>query len=127
MAGWRPLVALAFVAYIAVAAELWFANVHLILAALIVLGLRRWPWAFAIGAAIKIAPGLGILYLVVRRRWRDASRSPRRSGLVILVVSVLIGPSAWSNSSRSSRAAARLISPASCRSPTSCVSPSAWS
>ena len=95
MAGWRPLVALAFVAYIAVAAELWFANVHLILAALIVLGLRRWPWAFAIGAAIKIAPGLGILYLVLRRRWRDASRATA-VGLVILLISVLIGPSAWS-------------------------------
>lgn len=95
MAGWRPLVALALVAYLPVAVELWFDNVHIVLAALIVLGLRRWPWAFAIGAAIKIAPGLGILYLLLRRRWREAAIAIGL-GLVILVISLAIGPRAWS-------------------------------
>ncbi len=94
MAAWRPLVALAFIAYLPVAAELWFANVHLVLAALIVLGLRRWPWAFAVGAAIKLAPGLGILYFLVQRRWRAAG-SAIAVGLVILVVSVALNPTAW--------------------------------
>ena len=95
MARWRPLIALAYVAFVPVAVELWFDNVHLVLAALIVLGIRRWPWAFAIGAAIKIAPGLGILYLLLRRRWREA-RIAIGLGLAILLVSVVIGPTAWS-------------------------------
>ena len=34
MARWRPLVALAYVAFVPVAVELWFDNVHLVLAAL---------------------------------------------------------------------------------------------
>ena len=78
IARWRPLVALALVVFLPIAVELSFSNVHLILAALIVLGLRRWPWAFAIGAAIKLAPGLGILYFLLRRRWRDAGDRDRR-------------------------------------------------
>ena len=95
LAGWRPVVGLAFVAYLPVAVELWFLNVHLVLALLIVLALRRWPWLFAIGAAIKLAPGLGILYLLVRRRWRDAAIAVG-VGLVVLAVSVALGPTAWS-------------------------------
>ena len=47
------------------------------------------------GAAIKLAPGLGILYLLLRRRWRDAGIAIA-VGLVILLISVVIGPSAWS-------------------------------
>lgn len=95
IARWRPLVALALVVYLPIAVELSYSNVHLVLAALIVLGLRRWPWAFAIGASIKLAPGLGILYLLLRRRWRDGAVAIA-VGLVILVVSVAIGPSTWS-------------------------------
>ncbi len=95
LAAWRPVVGLAFVAYLPVAVELWFLNVHLVLALLIVLALRRCPWLFAIGAAIKLAPGLGILYLLVRRRWRDAAIAVG-VGLVILAVSVALGPTAWS-------------------------------
>jgi hypothetical protein len=95
LAAWRPVVGLAFVAYLPVAVELWFLNVHLVLALLIVLALHRCPWLFAIGAAIKLAPGLGILYLLVRRRWRDAAIAVG-VGLVILAVSVALGPTAWS-------------------------------
>src|SRR5204863_9321175 len=71
-ARWQPILALALIAFLPVAVELWFRNVHLLLAALIVLGLRGAPWMFAIGAAIKISPGLGIVYLALRGRWRDA-------------------------------------------------------
>jgi alpha-1,2-mannosyltransferase len=96
IARWRPLVALALVVFLPVTVELSYSNVHLILAALVVLGLRRWPWAFAIGAAIKLAPGLGIVYLLLRRRWRDAAIAIA-VGLVILAVSVAIGPTTWSS------------------------------
>jgi hypothetical protein len=94
LAGGRPLVALALVAYVPVATELGFRNVHLILAVLIVLAIRRWPVLFAVGAAIKIAPGLGIVYLAIRGRWRDAAIASV-VGLLILVVSVALAPAAW--------------------------------
>ena len=95
IARWRPLVALALVVFLPVAVELSYSNVHLLLAALVVLGLRRWPWAFAIGAAVKLAPGLGILYLLLRRRWTDAGVAIG-VGLLILIVSVALDPGAWS-------------------------------
>ena len=95
IAAWRPSSPPGPAAYLPVAVELWFLNVHLVLAALVVLGLRRWPWAFAIGAAIKLAPGLGILYLAAPSAL--ARRGDRGSvGLVILAVSVALGPTAWS-------------------------------
>ncbi len=95
LAGGRPLVAFAMLAFLPVATELgWFRNVHLVLAVLIVLGFRRWPAAFAVGAAIKLAPGLGILWLAARGRWRDAAVAVA-IGLAILLVSVAISPSAW--------------------------------
>ena len=99
-ARWKPILALAFVAFIPVAVELWFRNVHLILAALVVLGLRGAPWAFAVGSAIKISPGLGIVYLALRGRWRDALTASA-VGLGILVVSVVLTPSAWADFVRS--------------------------
>ncbi len=91
----RPLVALALVAFVPVAVELWFLNVHLVLAVLVVLAVRRWPWLFAVGGAIKLAPGVGILYLLVRRRWSEALVAIAL-GFVILIVSVALDPRAWS-------------------------------
>jgi hypothetical protein len=99
-ARWRPIIALALVAFLPVAVELWFRNVHLVLAALIVLALRGAPWLFAVGAAIKISPGLGIVYLAARGRWRDAIVATL-VGLGILVVSVVVSPGAWNDFVRS--------------------------
>ncbi len=94
LGGRRPLVALALVAFVPVAVELWFRNVQLVLAVLVVLGLRRWPWAFAVGAATKIAPGLGIVYLAARGRWRDAALATA-IGVGLLAVSFALSPGLW--------------------------------
>jgi len=94
LAGSRPLPFLALVAFVPVATELWFRNVHLILAVLVVLAIRRWPGLFAVGAAIKLSPGLGVVYLAARGRWRDAILTSV-VGLAILAVSVALSPSAW--------------------------------
>ena len=85
---------LALIAFLPVAVELWFRNIHLVLAVMVVLGLRRWPALFAVGASIKLAPGLGIVYLAARGRWRDAGLATA-VGLAILVVSVALSPDAW--------------------------------
>ena len=94
LGGRRPLVAIALVAFVPVAVELWYRNVHLVLAVLIVLALRRAPWLFAAAAAIKVAPVLGILYLAVRGRWRDAFLATAVGGSILLV-SVLASPDLW--------------------------------
>ena len=92
--GRSPLVALALIAFLPVAVELRVRNVHLILAVLLVLALRR-SWAFwVVAAAIKITPALGAAYLAAAGRWRDAVKVGV-VGLVVLGVSVAISPDAW--------------------------------
>lgn len=90
----RLLVALAMVAFVPVAIELGYRNVHLLLAALLVLGLRGRPALLAIGAAIKVGPGLGLVYLAFRGRWREAAIGVA-AGLAVLAMSLLIGPAQW--------------------------------
>jgi hypothetical protein len=88
------LVALALVCFLPVAIELWFRNVHLVLAVLAVLALRRHPVFWVLAAAIKIAPVIGLAYLVARGRVREALAAGA-VGAVVLGVSVVISPDAW--------------------------------
>lgn len=94
LAGRNVLVALAMCAFPPVAVEFWFRNVHLILAVLLVLGFRQWGGWFSVGAAIKLAPGLGLVYIAARRRWREASIAAG-FGVVLLIVSVVLSADAW--------------------------------
>ena len=72
LAGRDPIVALASVAFLPVAVELWFRNIHLPLAVLTYLGLRRWPVLLGIGMLVKVSPGLGLLYLAAKGQLRGA-------------------------------------------------------
>jgi hypothetical protein len=94
LAGRDVIRALALVAFPPVAVEFWFRNVHLFLAVLVVLGLHRASAAFAVGAAIKVSPGLGIPYQAVRGEWRNAGIATA-VGAAMLAVSVLLSPDAW--------------------------------
>ena len=94
MAGRDPLVALAFIAFVPVAVELRVRNVHLLLAVLTVLALRRSALFWIAAAAIKVAPVLGLVYLAAARRWREAVLAGV-VGAVVLAVSVLLVPDAW--------------------------------
>jgi hypothetical protein len=52
-----------------VAVELYHGNVHILLAAAIVLGFRHpWNWSFVL--LTKVTPGVGLLWFLVRREWR---------------------------------------------------------
>jgi hypothetical protein len=53
-----------------VALELWHGNVHLLLAAMTVLGFR-YPALWAFGAFAKVTPVLGLAWFLVRREWRS--------------------------------------------------------
>jgi hypothetical protein len=90
----RPVVGLAMIAFIPVAIELWFRNVHLLLGLLLVAGIRRAPVAFVAGAAIKFAPGVGLAWLLGRGRWRDLAVCIV-VGAVALGVSYMLNPAAW--------------------------------
>jgi Glycosyltransferase family 87 len=94
LAGRNVLVALAMCAFPPIAVEFWFRNVHLIIAVLLVLGLRRWGGWFSVGAAIKLAPVLGIPYLALRGRGREALVAAA-FGAVLLAISLALGPELW--------------------------------
>jgi hypothetical protein len=94
LAGRDVIRALALVAFLPVATEFWFRNIHLFLAVLVVVGIRAAPTALAGAAAIKLSPGLAIPWLAGRGRWRDAA-AVAAAGCVILVVSVAAAPDQW--------------------------------
>jgi hypothetical protein len=94
LGGRNVLVALALIAFLPVAVELRVRNVHLVIAVLAVLALRR-SWAFWIpAAALKITPALGIAYLAAAGRWRDAVKVSV-AGIVVLGLSAIVSPGAW--------------------------------
>jgi hypothetical protein len=94
LSGRNLLVALACVAFLPVALELRVRNVHLVIAVLAVLALRR-SWAFWIpAAALKLAPVLGVLYLLAAGRRREAVLVAVAGGLVA-AVSIALAPDAW--------------------------------
>ena len=76
-----------------VAFELQAGNIHVLLATAIVLGFR-YPAAWAFVLLTKVTPGVGVLWFVVRREWRNV-------GLVVLGTLVVAGasfvltPSLW--------------------------------
>ena len=94
IAGRDVLTALALCAFPPVAVEFWSRNVHLILAALLVLAIRHWSGWYSIGAAIKIAPGIGLGYLALRRRWRELGVA-MALGAAMLAGSAVLSPGAW--------------------------------
>jgi hypothetical protein len=85
--------ALLLVAFPPLALELYHANVHLFMAAAIVLGFR-WPatWAFVI--LTKVTPGIGLLWFAVRREWRSLGIAV---GVTVAIagLSFVIAPNLW--------------------------------
>jgi hypothetical protein len=61
--------ALAWLAFPPVSSELYHGNIHLLIAAALVLSMR-WPAAWAFIALSKVTPGVTALWWVVRREWR---------------------------------------------------------
>jgi hypothetical protein len=74
-------------------AELTVGNIHLLLGAAIVAGFR-WPWLWALPVLTKPTLGVGLLWFVVRREWRNLAVALGATAAVALV-SFLIAPGLW--------------------------------
>src|SRR6187431_909764 len=73
--------------------ELAGGNIHLLLAAAIVLGFR-WPWTWSLVLLTKITPGIGLLWFVVRQEWRNLAIALGGTAAIVAVSFVLL-PDAW--------------------------------
>ncbi len=54
----------------------------------------RWPWSWSLILLTKVTPGLGLLWFVVRREWRDLAIALGATA-AISVVSFVIAPNWW--------------------------------
>ena len=85
--------ALAWLAFPPVASELYHGNIHLLIAAALVLSLR-WPVAYALLVLSKVAPGVTAIWWLVRREWRSLAIA-LGSAAVVVAVSFAISPGSW--------------------------------
>jgi hypothetical protein len=73
--------------------ELFVGQVHLFIAAAIVVGFR-WPAAWAFPILTKITPGVGLLWFLARREWRSLAIALGTT-MAIVGVSFALSPTAW--------------------------------
>ena len=77
------------------AMEIAGGNISLLLTLAIVAGFRYpWTWAFVI--LTKITPGIGLLWFVLRREWRQLGIALGATGAIV-AVSYLLMPGAWAD------------------------------
>jgi len=74
-------------------AELTVGNIHLLLGAAIVAGFR-WPWLWAFPLLTKVTPGIGLLWFVLRREWRNLAIALGATA-AISAVSFVLAPGLW--------------------------------
>ena len=85
---------LALLAFPPVALELYHGNIHLFLAAAIALGFA-YPWTWSFILLTKATSGVGLLWFVVRREWRQLAIAVGVTA-AIAAVSFVIAPALWS-------------------------------
>lgn len=73
--------------------ELWGGNIHLLIALAVAAGAAR-PAAWAFPLLTKLAPGVGLLWFVVRREWRALGVAVIAASIVA-GLSFVIAPDAW--------------------------------
>lgn len=90
LGGRRFLLVLAFPP---VAVELYHGNVHLLIAAAVALGLR-YPAAWAVVLLTKATPGIGLVWFLVRREWRQLGIALGVT-MALVIVSLVIDGRLW--------------------------------
>ena len=76
-----------------VAVELYLGNIHILLAVAILLG-RNYPWTWAFVLLTKTTCGVGLLWFVVRREWRNLGVALGATAAIAAVTFVL-QPTLW--------------------------------
>jgi hypothetical protein len=76
-----------------IALEIHEANIHILLAAMIVLA-ERWPAAWAFGILTKVTPGVGLTWYAVRREWRPLAIAIGTTAALV-GISFVLAPGAW--------------------------------
>lgn len=85
--------ALFLVAFPPVAMELYHGNIHLLIGAAIVIGMRH-PAAWAFVLLTKVTPGVGLIWFAVRREWRSLGIALGATA-VLAAASLLIDGRLW--------------------------------
>jgi hypothetical protein len=85
--------ALVLVALPPVALELYHGNVHLLIAAAIVLGMR-YPAAWSFVLLTKVTPGVGLLWFAARREWRSLAIALGAT-VAISAAAFVVAPHYW--------------------------------
>lgn len=78
---------------IPVASEINAGNIQILLALAVVAGFR-WPGAWSFVILTKLTPGIGLLWFLLRRRWRDLAIASLATAL-IAIASVVLWPDRW--------------------------------
>lgn len=86
--------ALAWLAFPPVASELYHGNIHLLIAAALVLSLRQ-PVAYLFLALSKVSPGVMALWWAARGEWRNFTLA-LGSAVVVVGIAFVLAPDAWS-------------------------------
>jgi len=105
LAGWTTLLlislaylgrrwTLLFLLFPPVLGELWLGNLNILLGLAVVVGMR-WPAAWAFIVLTKITPGIGLLWFLVRREWRQLAIALGATAAISLV-SLVLAPDLWS-------------------------------
>ena len=89
----RPWPASLLVLALPVSQEVMIGNIHLLLAAAIVLGFR-WPGTWAFVLLTKVTPGLGLLRFAVRREWRHLVIALATTAAIV-AFSFVVSPDSW--------------------------------
>ena len=85
--------ALAWLAFPPVASELYHGNIHLLIAAALVLSLR-YPVAYLFLALSKVSPGVTALWYLARREWRNFAIAVGGAAIVAAIAFV-VAPDLW--------------------------------
>jgi len=89
----RPWPWIALILAAPLARELIVGQIELVMAAAIVLGFRR-PWLWAVPILTKVTPGIGLLWFVARRQWRELAIGAGATGAIALA-SYVVAPAWW--------------------------------
>ncbi|MGI8928112.1 MAG: glycosyltransferase family 87 protein [Candidatus Limnocylindrales bacterium] len=84
---------LVLLAFPPVAIDLYHGNIHLLLAAAIVVGFR-YPAAWSFVLLAKVTPGIGLLWFLFRREWRSLGIALGATAAIAAVTAVVL-PTQW--------------------------------